>query len=760
MSPEGHREPPDLAALLGELGLMGPADWAPLRRRLRRLGPDVPQFEAAWIDELAAGGRLTPLQAAELHAGRGAALRVGPYVLLSHVQRLGYAEQFTARPIAGGEPVWLFRADVPSEDQAACLQRLEALSAACAAWSGQGGCAVCEAGRWEGGVWAAAPVLPGRCAGDVLRHVGRFPPEAVLELARQLAAQLAALERMQLVHGDLRVENLWIDATGQVALAPPGLRAALRPAEWARQDNLSAERCAPLAAERLHEDLSADAAGDLFACGCLWWHLLAGRPPHGGGNLVSYAGAVMPAGMEPIGRVVPDTPATLACAVDACVRLDAARRLPSAGHLAAMLGGPTRQGQRLLADSLRQARPAARPRRRAWSWQPGSATAVCAAAAAGAAAALLLVRWWYRPTPQPPEAAPQILAAAQGESPPRPVRQPWPETPPTPPIETPHEVETMPPAAVARQESGELVLAADKPTDAEQLRLEPGMTVRAPRGRRAAVRVPLGGWTIAAEDVRFENIDFFPAPRQPGDGALLVLHAGRLALDGCTLVADGQTSAIAWRPDHDAPLLPSGEVRLRGCLARDVAALIDADRPGALSIRLDNVLHQGPGGLVRLRRAPGADEPIVLQLRHVTLHAARCVLDLPAGDSLGPIAVRTEACVLAPASNGGLLRLRGQQPDETRLRESLQWTGEGSVLAPDCPLLCWDTDADGGRDADPPLRISGMVRGRVAFAGSRRGDPADWRVIGCEVPLLSESLPGIRPEGLFGDPAYLTNPDL
>ena len=49
--------------------------------RARRLARGVPLVESVWVDALAQSRLLTPWQAAEINAGHGDGLRVGPYVL-------------------------------------------------------------------------------------------------------------------------------------------------------------------------------------------------------------------------------------------------------------------------------------------------------------------------------------------------------------------------------------------------------------------------------------------------------------------------------------------------------------------------------------------------------------------------------------------------------------------------------------------------------------------------------------------------------
>ena len=279
-----HEPPPQLIALLGQLGLAAPAQIRKAEKYVRRLARDLPQFESVWIDALAQARLLSPFQAAQLNAGRGELLRLGPYLLCQPLADCPWVRCYRARHVASGQAGAIGRR----------RRRAETIGPTAAA-AGSPGCRgrpvptehllpIRHAGRDGGRLWAASPWIGGRTAAQWLVHQGRFPPDVVLEIARAMTAGLAALEKIGLCHGDVAAQSLLLADRGGVVLLQPGLRGIVRPEEGYAHADLPPEAYDYLAPERIAAGTPPDLAGDVYACGCVWWHLLCGRPPLAGGE--------------------------------------------------------------------------------------------------------------------------------------------------------------------------------------------------------------------------------------------------------------------------------------------------------------------------------------------------------------------------------------------------------------------------------------------------------------------------------------------
>ena len=119
--------PAQLVDMLEQLGLATAAQVARMGRRTRRLARDLPRFESVWINELAQARILTPFQAAELNAGRGPALRIGPYVLCQRLLHPYYVPSYRARNVDSGQIVQLAAIQLARPQSDEVLRQLESL---------------------------------------------------------------------------------------------------------------------------------------------------------------------------------------------------------------------------------------------------------------------------------------------------------------------------------------------------------------------------------------------------------------------------------------------------------------------------------------------------------------------------------------------------------------------------------------------------------------------------------------------------------
>jgi serine/threonine protein kinase len=747
--------PHHLIELLERLKLCTPEQLRAMGRRVRRLARGLPLLEPVWVDALAQARVLSHFQAAEIHAGRGDALRVGPYVLRQPLPSPSYDDCYFAREVDSTEMTRL--AVFPAEHEQAIewVGRLEELIAQGPSLDSEFLAPVIRAGRDGGRVWAAGRHVPGRTAAEWMVRRGRFPPPVVLEIARQMAAGLERLEASGLCHGDINTHGLILPEGGRPVLPQPGLRPIVHPKEGGEHAQLPPEAYDGLAPERITEGTPATVASDVYACASVWWHLLTGRPPVPGGTRSAKLPAAPTARIPDVRDLAPDTPDPLAEAIAAGLEPEPGARPDSMAKLACLLGPAPRASRRALNRHLSRPRryAARRTGPLASARNPKTASAWLVATCASLLAAVA-VSWsaWPAPSTRPtsvPGPAPPPLAgpmARELERVPRGARS---DLDSDPQSELP-----------ADQGIDELVLPAGGPLRLEARELCPGLCVRGEAGCRPLVLVPPGGLEVEPDRVRFENIDFVwdhlgaPVPRPEADTAILEVSAARAEFRGCTFrAAEGATRlpvAIRWtfppRPSQAELSLPSGLLQLNDCVLERVGAAVSCRIVGTPAIEMANVLHVGAGPLVQLDRCPSADEPVFVGLSNVTLRGAGPLLEcryrrIP--DPPGGISVDADGCVLATRPQTPLLRFVGADRPQ-RLLNKIRWTGQGSLVLPDAIIAAWQPP--GGELLileDAAASIAGLVRSNVRFAGAVEAGPQACRIVRWQAPLRSPDPPGI-----------------
>jgi hypothetical protein len=558
----------------------------------------------------------------------------------------------------------------------------------------------------------------------------------------------------------------------------PGLRGILRPEEGYASADLLPEAYDSLAPERVAAGTPPSVLSDIYACGCVWWQLLCGRSPLTGGNSLAKLRAAQAGEICDVQRYAPDVPAALASAISACLQHDPNRRPESFARLSAMLGPPTRSGKEALADFLARAgRPTVRwtttvrsirKSNRTPLWIAGTICCLAAAVAvlgpmwqgrfskaeAGGRKAETEVASGQWPVARKEgsgirDQGPEIAQNSISKSPNLQISKSDAPSPFIVPTNYQQPVDVKP---------VDMVLAAEQSVDATPLQLQAGQCVRGASGKRAVLHVPVAGFIVDKENVRFENIDFVWQAASDNAGntepALVRLLASQAEFRGCSFQCSDSrhslVSAIRWvhpaKNDEAELALPSGRVQLTDCLFHHVDAGLHCRTIGALAIELKNVLHLDSGPLVRLDHCPRSDEPMSIVLGQVTIRDGGPLLECLATreeKQPGEMTVLSTACAFVPTPNTPLVRLTGERmPD--RLPAAFRWSGQGSLVTPQTPLITW-RGPDGHEQAvdESPLSIAGLVRSEVVFAAKASNNPADSRLIRWQAPLQSSDPPGI-----------------
>ena len=190
-----RQEPPSkLIELMERTGLATAGQVRGVRGRAKRLARGLPLFESVWVDALAQARIITRFQAVRINSRQADALRVGPYLLERSLPSAGYVDCYQAREVESGSAFRLAVIEDCRNRPDNLLRRLERLLPDSGRMACENLSQLVRAGENDGRVWAAWSHHAGWSAADWMVHNGRFPPEVVLEIARQMLLGLIELE--------------------------------------------------------------------------------------------------------------------------------------------------------------------------------------------------------------------------------------------------------------------------------------------------------------------------------------------------------------------------------------------------------------------------------------------------------------------------------------------------------------------------------------------------------------------------------------
>lgn len=137
------------------------------------------------------------------------------------------------------------------------------------------------AGESDGFVYLAMEWVEGGSVGTRLETLGKFPLADAAFVAKSCAAALEYAHGQNLIHRDVKPDNLLIAKSGAIQLADLGLAKVTDEDADQSLTRTGVGIGTPLyaAPEQLRSAKDVDARCDLYSLGCVFYHLLAGRPP-------------------------------------------------------------------------------------------------------------------------------------------------------------------------------------------------------------------------------------------------------------------------------------------------------------------------------------------------------------------------------------------------------------------------------------------------------------------------------------------------
>ncbi|MFJ4090364.1 Stk1 family PASTA domain-containing Ser/Thr kinase [Kitasatospora sp. NPDC089913] len=185
---------------------------------------------------------------------------------------------------------------------------------------------VFDQGADGGHVFLAMEYVPGRTLRDLLNDRGALSIRAALDILEPVLAALGAAHRAELVHRDVKPENVLITDDGLVKVADFGLVRVLNAADGAASSSTSTTdtvlgTVSYLAPEQIRPGAETDRRVDVYAAGILLYEMLTGSRPHTGENPVQVMYRHLHEDVPPPSATVPGVvPELDAIVAGACAR--------------------------------------------------------------------------------------------------------------------------------------------------------------------------------------------------------------------------------------------------------------------------------------------------------------------------------------------------------------------------------------------------------------------------------------------------------
>ena len=203
-----------------------------------------------------------------------------------------------------------------------------------------------EVGEDDDHIFIVMELVSGRTLRRLLLEDGLMPAATVARLATQIAEALQAAHFQGVIHGDIKPENVVIQADGRLKLLDFGIARQLAgetltvTAQPSSQPALALSgTLAYMAPEQFGDTATPDRRSDLYSLGVVLYELLSGRRPFASTNPAALIAQVL---HEPVPGLAADVPPELAVIVYKLLQKDPAHRYQSAAGLKSELMGAAR----------------------------------------------------------------------------------------------------------------------------------------------------------------------------------------------------------------------------------------------------------------------------------------------------------------------------------------------------------------------------------------------------------------------------------
>jgi serine/threonine protein kinase/Tol biopolymer transport system component len=233
--------------------------------------------------------------------------------------------------------------------------------------------AVYDIGVHDGAPYIVSELLEGESLRSRL-HAGALPARKAIDFARQTAEGLAAAHERNIVHRDVKPDNLFITKDGRIKILDFGIAKLARPGDDSTgytgfptetEAGLVVGTASYMSPEQVRGE-AVDARSDLFSVGAVFYEMLSGRPAFTRETVPETMTAVLKE--DPPALPAKDVSPPLARIIARCLEKTREMRFQSARDLAF--------GLEMLSDTASTAMPAMAPAPRHWRVVAGATIVV------------------------------------------------------------------------------------------------------------------------------------------------------------------------------------------------------------------------------------------------------------------------------------------------------------------------------------------------------------------------------------------------
>jgi serine/threonine protein kinase len=341
----------DFCTVLTKSRLLPPADVVTLRDRWAAEPPasdaDVDSFRKFLVGKK----YLTDYQAALVQRGHADGFYVGGYVILDKIGKGRSAGVYRAVH-ASGQVVALKVLPLSQAKNPQVLARFKREGRLLTQLDHPNVVRAYQVGSADGRNYIVMEHLEGETLDEVLARRKQIPPAEAARLAAQTLQGLQHLHERRMVHRDVKPANLMVTPAPAPGLPDNTLESTVKILDIGLGRELFEEGTSGtqdlqltsegtvlgtpdyLAPEQARDARSADIRADVYAVGCVLYHLLAGRPPFAEKNVMSAMVRHATEPVPPVTRFAPAVPPGVAAALETMLAKDPAGRFQTPGEAA------------------------------------------------------------------------------------------------------------------------------------------------------------------------------------------------------------------------------------------------------------------------------------------------------------------------------------------------------------------------------------------------------------------------------------------